>query len=370
MKRNHFGAGDRRRAAAPAAALLWAALFFLCGQVALVLFLERVPRMVRDPEYGLRLAYLRQEQARKPGRPLVVILGNSRSALGLRPDYMTTGLAGDGADPVVFNFSLFGAGPVMELLCLNRLLADGIRPDWVLVEYWPPVLNQQATQTEEQRIDPNRIAWGDLPLLLRYWRDPDALRRRYAEGRLEALFTYRFALVSKVCPAWLPWSARRDYAWDKITSLGWFPNPHDASPNPEEHRRRLDEVAKFYRPWLTNYEISDVSDRAMRELLARCQREGIRVALLVMPEGSPFRALYPPAAEAKADAYLSLLAREYGVPVANCRDWAADGDFTDSFHLGIDAAAAFSRRFGDEVLGPLLSSRFTLTQAAGGGRRP
>ena len=44
------------------------------------------------------------------------------------------------AGPVVFNYGILGAGPVLELLTLRRLLADGVHPDCIIVEAWPYII--------------------------------------------------------------------------------------------------------------------------------------------------------------------------------------------------------------------------------------
>jgi hypothetical protein len=336
----------RRCVTSAAATLAWTLGFIVLGQVAILAILEYYPRFLRDPEYGLKAAYLRQQQARHPGRPLVVVLGSSRTSLGIRPDALPAWDPAYGPQPLVFNFSMLGSGPLMELMCLNRLLADGIRPDVVFVEYWPPVLKQDDGCAEEGRIDLGRLSWGDLPLLARYWSDPRKLRRGLLEERVEPFFSYRFSIMSRLAPAWLPMAVRRGNPWPTMDHFGWLPNPHEPITTAAEHDWRMKSVRDFYRPILERFRISDLSDRALRELFAVCRREGIGVVLFQMPEGSEFRALYPAAVMAEADAYLARLAAEFHLPVVNARRWVPDQDFSDSFHLLPDAAAAFSHRFG------------------------
>jgi hypothetical protein len=343
-----------RSLTAPAAsALLWALTFFFVGQMALVVVLERMPHCFCDPEYGLRLTYLRQEMAKKPGRPLVLILGSSRSSWGLRPECLPPRPTVNGREPVVFNFASVASGPLMELFSLNRLLADGIRPDCVLIEYWPPLMIPETGDTEETRIDTTRISWADLPLLASYSPNPHKLVRSYVKGRLEPFFAYRFSIMSKLAPAWLPWTVRRDSPAQTMTALGWMPNPHDPVVTPEEHSRRFDAVCKSYAPVLRKYRISAMADRALRDLLGVCRRENIGVVLLVMPEGSEFRGLYSAEMQAGANRYLDRLAREFGVPVVNARNWAPDSAFSDTFHLLPDGAADFTRRLGVALRTPL-----------------
>ena len=69
-----------------------------------------------------------------------------------------------------------------------------------------------------------------------------------------------------------------------------------------------------------------------------------------MPESSAFRGWYPPGAGPAVAAYLGGLSREYGVPWTDARAWLADEHFVDGHHLLAGGAAAFSERFGREML--------------------
>src|SRR5438034_376226 len=82
------------------------------------------PRL-RDPQYGNKLRTLRQRLRRERGRPLIVALGSSRVNMGFRPDVIASHAPASGDSPLLFNFGLNAAGPIMELLCLRRLLDEG-----------------------------------------------------------------------------------------------------------------------------------------------------------------------------------------------------------------------------------------------------
>src|SRR5262249_57475954 len=115
---------------------------------------------------------LRRRVAAPPHRPLLLMLGSSRPAVGFRPGVLSP--AGDDPDsgPLVFNFSLLSSGPVLELLCLQRLLDDGIRPDFVLVECWPLMWeNRGGKFIEGHGLDTGRLGLLDLP---RLWPPPPA----------------------------------------------------------------------------------------------------------------------------------------------------------------------------------------------------
>ncbi|MGO8056310.1 hypothetical protein, partial [Rhizobium leguminosarum] len=50
--------------------------------------------------------------------------------------------------PNAFNFALVGTGPEMSHLVLHRILAAGIRPDWVFLEYWPAFWTTRRTDRD------------------------------------------------------------------------------------------------------------------------------------------------------------------------------------------------------------------------------
>jgi hypothetical protein len=347
------------------AALLWGVALFVGAQLALTVTLEGPFVQLRDPEYGYKLACLKRQRARKPGAPLVLLLGSSRVEVGVRPDRLPPWPATAGPEPLVFNFALVGSGPVMQLWCLDRLLAEGIRPDWVLVECWPLFWDQEDANAEETRLDVTRLSWHDLPLLARYWKQPATLREEYAEARVLPCFWHRFRFIERWAPAWVPIHRRSDYSWRPLDEWGWLPNFQKPAWGTDEQRRRMAFIGARFGSALRHYHHSAISDQALRELLDRCRREGIKVALLEMPEASEFRALYPEAVRTEADGYVARLAKEYGVAVCDARRWAPDSDLSDGFHLLPDGATAFSRRLGAEVLPVLLRG-----EGMNVGRRP
>ncbi len=88
----------------------------------------------RDPDYGHRLSLVK---AASPGRPLIVALGSSRTQMGFRPGAM--GLP----NATVINFGAAGAGPFHHRLALDRLEAEGVHPDYLLVEILPVAFCQE-----------------------------------------------------------------------------------------------------------------------------------------------------------------------------------------------------------------------------------
>src|SRR5262249_50631116 len=168
------------RARRRGAVLGWGLLGFACLQLGLALLLEHHGPEFRDPEYGLKLRCLRQRLAEHPNRPLLLMLGSSRPAVGFRPGVLPPAGDDPDSDPLVFNFALISSGPVLELLCLQRLLDDGIRPDFILVECWPLMWEGRGGKfVEGVRLQTGRLGlldlrrlWpfaGDRRRLLRVW---------------------------------------------------------------------------------------------------------------------------------------------------------------------------------------------------------
>jgi hypothetical protein len=88
---------------------------------------------------------------------------------------------------------------------------------------------------------------------------------------------------------------------------------------------------------------------ALRDLLSRCRREGICVAVVVMPEATPFRSWYSPRTRAELRHLLAEMHDRYGAEIINANAWLPDEDFVDGHHVQAAGAAAFSLRLCAEV---------------------
>jgi hypothetical protein len=339
----------------PRAALWGTAVLFVGVQVALAAFLTRVHPEVCEPEYGSLANTLRTRLAEAPGRPLVLILGSSRSANIFRPSPPA------GPDPLVFNFGTLWTGPVRQLQMLRRLLARGVRPRWVVAEVWPPFLTQRGGFAEELHIRDCDLQLGDAPLVAHYFSDRWPAYAKLAEGLLAPAFSYRAGLLA--CYAPFPhrpaprepgdWS---DPALRAVEGYGWLPAPDEAG-SPAAVRDRTNLIASHVTGVLTDFDVSPLADRALRELLSLCARHQIRTMLVFLPDHSAVRACYLPEVQARLHAYLGGVAREHAVTVIDTRDWVVDDDFIDGKHTHARVAAPFTERFGREALRPWMDGR-------------
>jgi hypothetical protein len=336
------------------ASLLLGVLCFAGMQLGMGVYIDSRHPELRDAEYGQKLARLRSRLAETPGRPLIVFLGSSRSELGFRPEVLPT-LRVAGEPAVVFNFALSGSGPIMELMCLRRLLAAGIHPTQLIVEVLPPLLHQEGEWAEEHWLPVDRLGVTDLFLLRHYWQHPWSSSVEGLASRLVPWFSNRYAIMTRCAPCWLTWDMRQD-DWGALDRSGWLPYRQEAV-DAEEYRRGLEFARGQYAADLKRFHISDAPDRALHELLRLCRVKHIAVTLVLMPEGRAFQSWYPPAARAEIERYLARVGAEHGVALVDARLWMEDNAFCDGHHLLPRGAAVFTQRFGQEVLQPLLEGK-------------
>jgi hypothetical protein len=301
----------------------------------------------RDPEYGAKVGRLKERLAENPPGPRVVVLGSSRVSLGFRPDVVKA-WPGSQKRPFVFNFGLLGAGPVQELYNLRRLLNAGIHPDCLVLEILPTHLHQWPPWREENWLGPSRLSWKDLRVVRRYWAETENLYRQWGKCRLLPCFWYRFCIMGRLAPTWLPPSLLPIRWRQALDPLGW--TPCTLPIDPPTRNRYLEALHKQYLPAFQDFQISDLADRALHELLDLCRRKHLPVLLLIMPESSEFRSWYSPEACKQIDAYVAALRREYGLQLIDARTWIEDHGFVDGHHLLIAHATVFSERLAREVM--------------------
>lgn len=330
---------------------------FIVLQLALAIGIERWFPALRDPEVGPKITRLRQCMADASSKPFtVVMLGSSRTNLGFKADALERLLtAAHGRPTVVFNFGVNGAGPLVELMNLHRILADGIRPDLLLVEVMPPFLAGQVPLYElwEESVPTDRLAWGDLPLIERYAQPVrSGLYNKWWSTTVVPWYSRRFRILSQLAPHLLPHGVQTESPRGMDPS-GWV--DHDWGPRTAERRKTaLDWTHNQFNHFLQGYRLGGPACEGLRELLETCRREQIPTALVLMPEGPNFRSWYSSEAWQQVESFLSTLSLEFGTPVVSARDWIGEENFADSQHLLPEAAEAFTERLGREEILPLL----------------
>lgn len=342
-------------------AIGWWLTLFACSQLVLVVYLYWRHPELKDPVYGSRIVSLRKRLAEEPGRPLVLILGSSRAMNCIAPAAFPPSSDSSGRAPLVYNFAISGSGPVRMHMTFRRLLADGIRPDRLLVETWPPLWPQEGSFDERQSLDQDDLRWIDLPTLFRYLPNHREMLTRAGRGNLIPLVCYRSRLLYATARSLLPprqaWQFANELRnWHSNDETGWIP-VLNMPATPEEKHREVERGQVMAKPLLNPVRIHASSDRALRDLLDECKAQGIQVALMLLPEHSACRRWYSPEAQELVHKYLGSVSREYRVPVFDVRDWMDDDAFADFCHMAPWGAGPFSERFGREVLQPWCEGR-------------
>ncbi len=342
------------------AALLWALALFVAGQASLGMWLHRRHPEICDPNWEFRIARLKARLAEAPGRPLVLVLGSSRPANDFSPADLGDWRPHSRPAPVVFNIATLGAGPIRQLLTLRRVLAEGIRPDWVLAEAWPAFWKQEGPYREESAIMLSDMHLSDLPVLSHLYRYGWEGFTRVCTQALPMIHN-RTGVLYEYAPLLVPRSTESDVVmgrlhWGTLDDWGWLPTRMEQIPAKhwEQELKRARDVTQ---PTLEKLEVLPSVRWAIRQLLQECRRRNIKVAFLVFPEHSALRGWYTPHTHAVFTGYLFELQKEYGTPLIDARDWVPDNEFVDFSHLQDAGARRFSNRFGPEVLRPLLEGR-------------
>jgi hypothetical protein len=330
-------------------ALCTALLAFVLIQMALVAHMEFWRPQWRDLEFGRKLNFLEQRLTAQPERPLLLMLGSSRTLLGFQADALEGLPGGDGRPLVPFNFGLTGAGPLKQWVTLRTLLDRGIQPRRLLVEIMPPLLNQTGPQrmSEEQWLVISRLAATDILRLTKYHSRRKRLGWNWMATHLVPSYFQRYSILSEIDEAWLP---QEPYLRTilKMNPSGWIPGACEVFNARDRQKYEEAERGQYIRAFV-DYKIGVGAGQAVRDLLELCQREQIETVLVLMPEAQSFRAMYTPAAESELQGLVAELQQTFGVACIDARGWVRDGEFFDSHHLMTCGAATFTAKLRAEL---------------------
>jgi hypothetical protein len=319
-------------------ALRWGVVGYLALQLALGVIVEKWHPNLSDLEFGSRLALLKVREAEEQGCPLLLMVGSSRCMEAFRPEILPPVRTAAGKRLLVFNCSHTAAGPLLNLMMVTRLLRQGIRPDWLFVEIMPPFLSHEWFYASVLEAD-------DLPVLGRHV-GLAKLGWMYLHNRLTTNHALQQKLFEFYAPDLMGSPVPVGYVLERLGG----PPVKTQALSAAEIRRRTAITHRQYFETLQHYQISPRADQATRALLELCRQHHIRVALLLMPEGSTLRSWYPAEACGQLERFLAALHRDYLVPIIDARLWLSDDEMYDSHHASSSGAERFTRRFGREVL--------------------
>ncbi len=282
---------------------------------------------ITDTEYHHRLRVIRTAVAEHPRNPLGVVIGSSRMVWGFRPETLPEPAA---AEMYWLNSSQVGGGPILNRLMLHRLLRDGVRPDVAVLEVMPAFFMRENTRFVVGHFTASEMGmtrgYGKVSLQYDYY----YLRHRF----------WRMTDLGRVFDP-----------FDGITELmprGGHPKAEETVTEAERDRRTAI-VRNVYKDDLGNMVMRPGADRAFRDTLKEAAAHRVQVVLMRTPEGPTFQSWYNPAGSARFDAYLADVAREFGTPVLDARDWLEENDFFDSHHMLRRGGDKFTARFAREI---------------------
>jgi hypothetical protein len=283
-----------------------------------------------------------------PDRPLILLLGSSRGGCAFRAGSVDGRTDSDGQPMSVYNFGIPSTGPISSLFYLGDLIAEGIRPRLLLLEFLPPLMceAQRGSLTEEGMLGFESISARRFVQWIPYLDRPEKRAHQWLEGHFLPWYTFRGPLQLELnCLA----AGKAFPTYEPIDAWGWHIAPPGRRPAAELAYRRA--IARGgYSPGLGNFRMARKPLRALRETLDLCRREKIPTALVMMPESSEFRGWYGANAKKEIDDLLVELHQSYGVPVVRAESWLADEDFEDGHHVVLHGADVFTCRLHAEIV--------------------
>ncbi len=337
----------RRAIGRPGSSVLWGLVFLILAHLALTSVISSASSSVRDPEHAFKLRNLNDCLSQSDSsRPLVLMMGSSRVAMGYRPE-----LVEESGGSIHFNYGICSCGPLLNLITLHRLLDAGIRPHTILLEVWPVHLVQElADNREAAGIEAHRLSWRDLQVLAPFKSHPGQFRREWLLNLVESWSGYRFMLMRLFAPAWLDASPPITARWDGIRERGWLcQESYRLHPRDDIYAFHLKHTQFTLASIFTQPKMTPDSRRALHRFVDDCRREGILVRFIWLPESPAFRGFYRSNGLTEVGADLKNMAKEMGTPLLEARDWIGEDGFVDGFHMTHAGAEQFTRHLLSDV---------------------
>ncbi|HEY1186905.1 MAG TPA: DUF1574 family protein [Gemmata sp.] len=351
-----------RRARRAAVAVLFGVAVAAGTQLGIGAAVRRAPEAFADPLYHDKRELLRAHPVGapdRPGRPFALLfLGSSRTYDAVNAGAVGERLTRDLGTPVsAFNFAQSGAGPVTMAVALRRLLNDGVKPDAVVIEVNPLFLAAQVEPPFETRwLHPLRLRPDELERVRELGVPVDAPGAHGWRGRVLAGHEYRVHLLERYAPALSPLPYR--------LGIGPETDRHGFVRVPEIPERQRPKLLAWnrnlYAACWPGYRPGGSALKGLRDVLETCRAAGIRPALLLTPESTEFRCWYAEPGRALVAPLVGELARAFGAPVVDAREWLGDDLIADGHHLTGAGADAFTARLVRDELTPWLRGSGTV----------
>lgn len=330
--------------------LLLSASLIVAVQFGMGLMLDGPWRHWRFPKVaeGLRLVRALDQP------PTIVGLGSSRLGAAFRDVEMTEQLRQTTAMPnaCVVNLGMEAGDFLVSEFVLDRLLADGVKPQTLVLEVAPEFLARDNLWVVSHAR--RQLRWQDLPGVFH-----DLQRERHllrlVTTRLVPCYGFRSELRQAMVRAWSNracggslWGTRNLPSITEVAVHPW--------------RERLVWLGHG-REWLKDFHVGGAGQRALERILRRCDTDGIEVILVHVPVSTPRRSLVTPAMAQTFHGYVSRLAWEHHCRFEDWQDRIPDELFADDHHLSREGALEFSHAFAQDVLADHASYREGRVQA-------
>lgn len=343
-------------------AILWGIGLFVLIQVAMNLAIRNDLVPVRDPVWFEKLALLQAYGGFLPDsadngtspQPRLLALGSSRTQLAFDACRLEQTVSEATGQPIrAFNFGCPAAGAMTCSLYFQRLLAEKLSTDYLLLEIHPGFVAEHEPPFESRWLHPYRLSESEVQHLRSLgWAIEDPPQHGWL-GWLTAVRSYRMSLLNRYAPVLLPCPFG--------LTLGSKSNPDGFVRGQEMPRDRypkaLARTRQEYAPVLADYRVGGPGPAAIRAILASCRARGITAAVILMPESSEHREWYGAEGHRSLALFTASLNDEFQVPMIDARDWVPDTGFADGHHLTASGAAIFTDRLAkDFILGWLAKS--------------
>jgi hypothetical protein len=328
------------------ATLIWAVVLYAIAQICFTVTMEEWLPVAFRSLLRAKWQQLNYIAAQNPDRPLMVMLGSSRTEYALQADRMNDLVGPDGKQFIAYNYGLPSLGPLYAGLSLREMLDAGIRPRLLVVEYLPPLLNEPVKGLVSEEAW-TAASWLNLRQLVRLWpyfKHPDQKARDWFEARVAPWYVFR-----REAQAAINGQVHPDLAV-KITVPydPWGRKPQEVTSAAEKQERSRIAYGIFHDS-LGHLRVGKGPSRSLHDVLDICRREHIRLVIVSMPESTTFRSWYSPAAAADIEAHLAELREKEGADVIDAKKWLADDQFVDGHHVTEEGSRTFSTRLHDEL---------------------
>jgi hypothetical protein len=267
----------------------------------------------------------------EPGTPVGLLFGQSTLGAAIEAKMLEEA---DGLPIRWANLHGWGGSINRTLDLVELALLSGLKPDVVLICVSPYMLIGHDAEKEHRL-----VADRDNRSFKRWiWTYDNRhfvnhiVRHALLTTRLNLLEVFRFGYLS------LYPRDSREHA----------PKPRQKLEplSPAKMARKLEEGRKlgWYDP--AGYSVNSSNSRALAEIIRRWRARGAKVAVILLPERSQFRSLFPPEGVQCFDEISRAYFPDDPVPIYNLRDRIPDDMFLDPDHAGVDAMEPISKMVG------------------------